>query len=137
MFAVAARLARCFKISIVCLILFSAQAQTADEIKAEAIKAAAEAGHAFSQANLGVMYINGNGVPQDYKLAVKWYMKSAEQGHVQAQVNLGTIYYAGEGVRQNYKLAAKWYKKAAKQGHAQAQEMLRRMVEANPKLMGE
>ena len=36
------------------------------ETAMEAIKAAAEAGHAFAQANLGVMYINGNGVPQDY-----------------------------------------------------------------------
>ena len=26
------------------------------------------------------MYYNGEGVPQDYKEAVKWYTKAAEQG---------------------------------------------------------
>ncbi|SVE06100.1 uncharacterized protein METZ01_LOCUS458954, partial [marine metagenome] len=29
--------------------------------------------------NLGVMYDNGQGVPQDYKEAVRWYLKSAEK----------------------------------------------------------
>ena len=31
------------------------------------------------------MYDNGQGVPQDYKQAVKWYTKAAEQGDADAQ----------------------------------------------------
>ena len=71
MFASASPLVRCLAAFVVCSISFSARAQTAEEIKAEAIKAAAEAGHIFAQTNLGVMYVNGNGVPQDYKQAIK------------------------------------------------------------------
>ena len=37
----------------------------------------ANAGDALAQFNLGVMYANGYGVPQDYKEALKWYKLSA------------------------------------------------------------
>ncbi len=45
----------------------------------------AKQGHAKAQHNLGVMYENGQGVPQDDAEAVKWYHKAAEQGHATAQ----------------------------------------------------
>ena len=38
------------------------------------------------------MYDNGDGVPQDYKEAVKWYRLAAEQGDAAAQYNLGIMY---------------------------------------------
>ena len=41
---------------------------------------AAEQGEASAQYNLGFMYNNGEGVPQDDKTAVKWYTLAAEQG---------------------------------------------------------
>ncbi len=34
------------------------------------------------------MYYNGEGVPKDYKEAVKWYRKAADQGIAHAQHNL-------------------------------------------------
>ena len=34
----------------------------------------------MAQTNLGNRYRNGEGVPQDYKEAVKWYRLAAEQG---------------------------------------------------------
>ncbi len=40
----------------------------------------AEQGSAAAQYNLGYMYDNGLGVPQDYAEAVKWHRKAAEQG---------------------------------------------------------
>ena len=40
----------------------------------------AEQGDARAQYNLGVMYAEGEGVPQDYKAAVQWYRRAAEQG---------------------------------------------------------
>ena len=40
----------------------------------------AKQGDADAQYNLGLMYRNGQGVPQDYKTAVKWYRLAAEQG---------------------------------------------------------
>ena len=40
----------------------------------------AEQGVADAQNSLGVMYANGEGVPQNDKTAVKWYTLAAEQG---------------------------------------------------------
>ena len=56
----------------------------------------AEQGDAKAQYILGRMYENGQGVPQDYKEAVKWYRRSAEQGHSKAQFNLALRYANGE-----------------------------------------
>ena len=84
----------------------------------------AEQGHARTQHNLGVMYDNGQGVPQDYKTAVKWYRLSAEQGFANAQNNLGVMYRKGQGVPQDDKTAVKWYRLAAEQGYAFAQNNL-------------
>ena len=39
----------------------------------------AEQGVAEAQFNLGLMYYDGEGVPQDYAEAVKWYRKAAEE----------------------------------------------------------
>jgi len=71
-----------------------------------------------------LMYGNGQGVPQDYKEAVKWWKLAAEQGDTQAQYNLGQMYYKGQGVPQDYKEAVKWYRLAADQGDAFAQSNL-------------
>ena len=84
----------------------------------------AEQGSAGAQHNLGFSYSNGQGVPQDYKQAVKWYRKAAEQGSVNAQYNLAIRYDNGQGVPQDYKQAVKWYRKAAEQGYADAQHNL-------------
>ena len=49
----------------------------------------AEQGNADAQYNLGVMYDNGQGVPQDYAEAVKWYRLAAEQGYATHNTILG------------------------------------------------
>ena len=74
--------------------------------------------NAIAQFNLGYMYDQGEGVPQDYKLAVEWYRIAAEQGEARAQSNLGYMYDQGKGVPQDYKLAVEWHRKAAEQGNA-------------------
>ena len=71
----------------------------------------AEQGIADAQYNLGVMYYNGWGVPQDYSAAVSWYRKAAEQGHADAQNNLGFSYSQGHGVPKDYAAAVSWYVK--------------------------
>ena len=53
------------------------------------LRARADAGEASAQFNLGGMYANGRGVPQDDAEAIAWYRRSAEQGQAGAQVNLG------------------------------------------------
>src|SRR6478736_5768405 len=61
---------------------------------------AAEKGDARAQYNLGLMYDNGLGVPQDYAAALRWYRKSAEQGDAKAQNEVGWEYELGAQVRQ-------------------------------------
>jgi TPR repeat protein len=67
------------------------------------------------------MYDNGQGVPQDYSEAVRWFRKAADQGLAKAQHNIGGMYAKGHRVPQDYSEAVKWYRKAADQGYAGAQ----------------
>ena len=62
------------------------------------------------------MYDNGQGVPQDYKAAVKWYTLAAEQGFAGAQYNLGVRFYNGQGVPQDYIQAHKWFNLSSANG---------------------
>ena len=81
----------------------------------------AKQGDVIAQYNLGVMYGEGVGVPENESEAVKWFRKAADQGYADAQYNLGLMYDNGEGVPENESEAVKWYRKAADQGHASAQ----------------
>ncbi len=69
----------------------------------------AKHGNAQAQSNLGVRYVVGLGVTQDYKEAVKWFRLSAEQGEAEGQYNLGVMYAQGFGVKQDYVQAHKWF----------------------------
>ncbi len=62
----------------------------------------AEQGDAKAQANLGHMYSHGQGVPQDYAEALRWYRKAAEQGDANGQDGLASMYSHGRGVPQDY-----------------------------------
>ena len=70
---------------------------------------AADQGHAFVQFNLGLMYLNGDSVPQDFTQAVAWYRQAADQGLADAQYDLGFMYANGTGLPQDYVQAHKWY----------------------------
>ena len=93
-----------------------ASAQTLAETRQRA-----NAGDADAQNDLGLMYYNGEGVPQDYVEAVRWYRLSADQGLAAAQLNLGVMYDRGRGVPQDYVEAVRWYRLAVDQGFAAAQ----------------
>ncbi len=81
----------------------------------------AEQGDAAAQTFLGVMYENGEIVPQDDAEAARWYRLAAEQGFSVAQMSLGLMYYNGRGVPQDDAEAMRWYRLAAEQGDADAQ----------------
>ena len=85
-------------------------------------RAAADKGEAWAQYNLGIMYANGEGVPEDDATAVKWYTKAAEQGDAAAQNNLGVMYEDGHGVPQDNVMAYMWWNLAAAQGDENAKE---------------
>ena len=86
----------------------------------ETTKSLAEQGDALAQIDLGLMYADGEGVPQNYAEAVKWWRLAAEQGDASAQHNLGIMYANGRGVPQNGVMAYVWESLAAAQGHEDA-----------------
>ena len=112
-----------FRFLLICLMLFTGSAHAAED-DFDAIKKAAEQGNVDAQYNLGFMYDNGEGVPEDDTEAVRWFRQAAEQGNVDAQYNLGFMYVKGEGVPEDDAEAVRWFRQAAEQGHAAAQGML-------------
>jgi TPR repeat protein len=56
----------------------------------------AEQGNASAQDWLGWLYLAGFGVPQNYKVAEKWYRLAALQGNVNASYRLADLYDLGE-----------------------------------------
>jgi hypothetical protein len=69
----------------------------------------AEQGDAKAQCRLGSLYKFDEGIPQDYKEAVKWFTKAAEQGDAEAQWLLGNCYKFGQGVPLDSARALDWY----------------------------
>ncbi|KAF9332726.1 hypothetical protein BGZ91_011583 [Linnemannia elongata] len=81
----------------------------------------ADLGDVAAQVKLGDMYLEGIVAPQNYHLALKWYLKAAEQDDADAQRKVGNIHCKGLGVPQDQAKGMEWYLKAAKQGDAPAQ----------------
>jgi uncharacterized protein len=73
----------------------------------------AEQGNAIAQTSLGTRYDHGDGVPQDYGMAVKWYQRAADQGYDYAQISLAWMYFQGRGVPRDYVRAHMWFNLAA------------------------
>ena len=66
------------------------------------------------------MNANGQGAPQDYKAAVRWYTLAAEQGNSLAYKKLGLMYEMGTGVIQDNVYAHMWWNIAASSGDKDA-----------------
>ena len=75
-------------------------------------KAAAEAGQAEAEFDLGVLYAQGKGVPRDLTTAERWYRKAAEQGNAEAEFALGQMYSLGWGVPRDEADALRWFEMA-------------------------
>ena len=95
------------------LVLVFAGGVAAQSTEIEQLRLAAEQGDASAQFRLGLLYDTGEGVPQDYQEAVKWYRLAAEQGNARAQGALGAMHAFGQGGGQDYVRAHKWVNLAA------------------------
>lgn len=84
----------------------------------------AEKGNAYSQLQLGRMFLLGLGVERDYQAALEWYQKSAGQGNAEAQAYLGQMAEQGLGMERDIGKALDLYKKSAAQGNAFGQARL-------------
>ncbi len=80
-----------------------------------------------AQAFVGIMYLLGRGVTQDYIQSKKWLLKAAEANIPIAQTGLGTIYFLGLDGSLDYKEALHWFEMAAASGQPDAQCFLGKM----------
>lgn len=77
---------------------------------------AAQAGVANAEYNMGTLYFNGDGVPQDYAKAHQWFMRAARRGNKYAEFQLAMTYFTGQGVNRDPQREIHWYGEAARQG---------------------
>lgn len=90
-----------------------------------------ERGNTTAMNNLANMYEQGQGVEQDFGVAVEWLTRAAEAGDRVAQLNLGLAYEKGRGVPRDNRIAADWFLRAAEQGEQTAQFNLGVMLATN------
>jgi len=87
----------------------------------------AEKGNQSAQYKLAQIYSSGNGVAQDYPMAIKWYTLAAEQGNVESQSSLGIMYLEGNGVLQDTMKAYMFLYIASENGSKRALSVLGNM----------
>jgi serine/threonine protein kinase/TPR repeat protein len=85
----------------------------------------AAAGYPLSLSNLGVLYMNGEGVQRSPEIAANLFKQGAEKGDP-----IGMCFYAGclqegLGLQKDSKAAAEWFKRAARAGNPRAIEWCR------------
>ncbi|EKY03171.1 Sel1 repeat protein [Neisseria sp. oral taxon 020 str. F0370] len=74
---------------------------------------------------IGLMYLNGSGLPQDPAQAFAQFQAAADKGDITSQYWLGWCYENGRGTAQNYAQALRWYAVSAQRGdHVSAPAML-------------
>lgn len=98
----------------------SEQVKTDNETAFKYFKKAADLGNPVGQSGLGVMYLQGRGVPKDTLKAFSYFTKAADQGWVDGQLQLGYLYFTGTGVKRDLKQANKFFNLASQAGHVLA-----------------
>ena len=82
----------------------------------------ARGGEARAQYDLGLMYDQGQGVPQSDAKAREWYERAAEQGEPRALYNLGLMYLNGQGVQPDLVQAYYLISLSANRGNVHARD---------------
>lgn len=83
-------------------------------------KRAADRGDARAQFDLALMYVEGNGVIKNKRMAFNLLHKAARKNHTEAKFYMGLSFLNGIGVKKQAQLARYWFKLAAKAGHSKA-----------------
>ncbi len=75
--------------------------------------------------DLGIKYLNGDGVRKNQHTAFTWYKKAADKGYTKSIFALGICYLQGIGCTANSSLGRRYLLKAAAAGDADAQKALK------------
>lgn len=78
-------------------------------------------GSADAQFNIGVLYVEGKGLPKDRTEAVFWFTKAASQGNREAQYNLGHLLLEESDDIDKIRQGIEWWRKSAEAGFPVAQ----------------
>ncbi len=78
----------------------------------------------IAQYYLGVMYMKGQGVEQDFEIAGEWFRKASEQGLAVAMFKLAELYTEGKGVPKDLEFAYVWYTVGAVHKHQKSINMV-------------
>ncbi len=70
--------------------------------------------------HLGLMYLKGQGVPQDNRRALHWLQRAAQLEQIDAVYSLGIMTFDGVGIDRNVPAAVKLFRQAVDKGHANA-----------------
>ena len=82
--------------------------------------------HGYAQYYMGMMYLKGQGVDQDYEAAGNWFRKASEKNIPQAQHKLGELYFKGRGVPKDYEYSYIWYSVGASHKHKLSEKSIKK-----------
>ncbi|RKE69803.1 localization factor PodJL [Pseudorhodoplanes sinuspersici] len=88
------------------------------------LRNAAAKGQPAAEYEIGIRYVEGNGVPQNTDEGVRWLERAANAGLAPAHFRLGGLYEKGLGVKKSLDTARRHYVIAADKGHAKAMHNL-------------
>lgn len=84
----------------------------------------ADKGDVNAEYNLGLLYLDGQGVKRNLAMALALLTRAANGNDPRAQFRLGLIFHDGQGVAADPARAAQLFRNAAEQGHTQAKYAL-------------
>lgn len=96
------------------------------------LESAANDGNADAMNLLGVMYCNGEGVPENITTGLNWLQKSAEGGYTDGMVNLYRV-LVDQNIDTDSSTAMYWLNRAAELGNQDAIQIKEEMVEQERK----
>ena len=108
-----------------------AEGHYSETVHLQCLLQAARHGDILAQYLLGLFYYVGDGRPQNYDEALKWFGRSADQGHPMAQFMLAKMYAQGQGVRKDFVRAYMLLELAYTQGVRRCERSTRRPRKAN------
>ena len=73
-----------------------------------------------AMANLGLMYLKGEGVEKDYTKAKEWFEQASAYDNDSANFNLALMYQTKIGVEENIPKAIDYFRRAVAKNHVQA-----------------
>ena len=87
----------------------------------------AKNGNTDAQYQIGIMFLEGEGMKANPEEAAYWFRKAAQNGHALSQFEIGRCFLTGTGVQSGERMAAEWFWRAAEQGDPDAALYVARM----------